>query len=161
MANTTLLRTMVEDYVRGHLEERYKQPFRPRALRLRTGRMRGFDAVSDDGRIVASVSTASGLTRGGGNKPSGKINKGIADLYYLSLIDVPIRLLVLTTPAFHDIFVREMTGALAEGIVIECVPLPDQIQLVVDRIVLEASSEVSPAKVDRLLKEQVEVEADP
>jgi hypothetical protein len=160
MANTALLRTMVEDYVRGHLAERYKQPFRAKTLRLRSGRHRGFDAVSDDGCVVASVSSASGLTRRGGNKPTGKINKGITDLYYLSLLDVPVRLLVLTTPAFFDIFVKEMIGALAEGIVIECVPLPEQMQLVVDQIVLAASNEVTPAQAGRLLKEQVEVETD-
>jgi hypothetical protein len=158
MANTVLLRTMVEDYVRGHLQDRYGQLFSPRTLPLRSGGRRGFDAVSVDQRIVASVSTASGLTAGG-NKPNGKINKAIADLYFLTLVDAPIRLLVLTTPRFHTILVREMMGAVAEGIAIECLPLPEEMQRVVDVIVSAASLEVSPAKAGQLAHEQVEVEA--
>jgi hypothetical protein len=79
MANTSLLRREVEDYVRDVLAKRHDQHFKPRRLRLRSGGAHEFDAVSADGQIIVSIKSASGLTAGG-KDPSGKIKDGIAEL---------------------------------------------------------------------------------
>lgn len=143
MANTSYLRREVEAYVRVVLQQRHGQTFSARTLRLRTGGSHEFDCVSDDGFVVASVKSASGLTASG-KSPSGKIKDSLAELYYLSLIDAPVRSLVLTTPAFYDIFTKVARGAIAEGIAVECIPLPLEIQAQVDRVVRAASAEVTP-----------------
>lgn len=75
------------------------------------------------------------------------------------MVDAPTRILVLTTPSFHNIFMNEIRGALAEGIAVECIPLPADMQHVVDRIVAEASREMSPQVAVRKVAEEVEAEA--
>jgi hypothetical protein len=145
MADTTYLRRVVETYVREQLAAEFGQPFSATVLPLRPGGRHEFDAVSEDQRIVASVKAASGLTAGGRN-PSGKIKDCLAELYYLSLVQAPIRRLVLTTPAFFEIFTRAIVGAVASGIDVVCLPLPTEIQAEVDRVAAVASSEVSPGR---------------
>jgi hypothetical protein len=157
MANTSLLRSAVEDYVRKELRSRHGLEFSPRFLKLRTGGQHEFDAVSSDGNVIASVKSASGLTAAG-NVPDGKIKNCIAELYYLSLVGAPIRILVLTTPAFYEIFTRKMTGAIANGVEVKCIPLPPELQLRVDEVVRTASKEVSPAVIQELAKQAVESE---
>lgn len=157
MANTAYLRREVEKHVRGVLEARYGIPFTSQVLKLRTGGRHEFDATSVDRRIVVSVKTASGLTAGGKN-PSGKVKDCLAELYYLSLVDAPERILVLTTPAFYAIFTKVTAGAVAEGIAIECIQLPAEIQAEVDRIVAAASREVSPAREREAVATEVEAE---
>jgi hypothetical protein len=70
----------------------------------------------------------------------------VAELYYLSLVKAPIRLLVLTTPEFFDIFTKKTAGAVADGIEIICIPLSETIQAEVVEIKRRASSEVSPSR---------------
>lgn len=113
MANT-LLRYEVEPYVRVQLATQFGKVFRSQRLPLPGGVTREFDAVSDDGSIVVSIKTSSGLTSGR-NLPGGKIKAAIADLYSLSLISAPVRWLVLTNPKFHEIFPRVMDGAVSPG----------------------------------------------
>jgi hypothetical protein len=155
VANTAYLRREVEGFVRGELAGRYGQGFSSQTLRLRTGGQHEFDCVSGDGSIIASVKSASGRTARGKN-PSGKIKDCLAELYYLSLVDAPIRILVLTTPAFHDIFLKATRGAIAEGVTIECMPLPGAMQLEVDKIVNAASAEVSPQFARQAVLTEVE-----
>ena len=88
VANTAILRYKVEPVIREQLAVRFGQPFASRILRFPEGGQREFDAVSADGRVVASIKCSSGLTSGG-NLPTGKINSCITDLYYLSLVAAP------------------------------------------------------------------------
>jgi hypothetical protein len=97
MANTAILRYKVEPLVRAALAEEFLQRFSSQVLTLPGGAVREFDAVSDDGTVVASIKTRPGLTSGG-NIPGGKINGCIADLYYLSLLNAPVRLQSSRTP---------------------------------------------------------------
>lgn len=65
----------------------------------------------------------------------------------MSLVDAPTRTLILTTPAFHTIFGKRIEGALAPGLRIELIPLPTEMQAEVDKVVANASREVSPLAV--------------
>jgi len=159
MADTTLMRHRVEDLVRDQLAKRHGSEFSAQFLPLRPGGKHEFDAVSRDGTVVVSVKSASGLTAGG-RVPAGKIKDCIAELYYLSLVDAPIRALVLTTPAFHAIFMRIIRGAIAEGITIECMPLPADLQRQVDEVVRIASREVSPQAAREMVAGEVAIQAD-
>lgn len=143
--------------MREQLAAEFGQPFSDRFLPLRTGGKHEFDAVSDDGLVVASVKSASGLTAGG-NMPSGKIKDCLAELHYLSLVEAPVRRLGLTTPSFFAIFTAATVDAVAEGVEIVCVPLPADMQLKVDEVVRIASQEVTPAAAAAAVAAEVETE---
>lgn len=158
MANTAYLRRVVEAHIRDVLAERYGIPFSSQVLELRPGGRHEFDAVSADRQIVVAVKTASGLTASG-RHPAGKVKDCIAELYFLSLVDAPMRRLVLTTPSFHEIFTKVTRGAVADGIEIECISLPQEMQREVDEIVRMASEEVTPDRMRRAVAADVEAEA--
>ena len=143
MANTMVMRRKVEDYVRLRLCAEFGQPFEARFLTLTTGGRHEFDAVSADGSVVASIKASSGLTAGG-RMPAGKVKDSLAELYYLSLLDAPVRMLVLTTPTFHKLFSKVVSGALPNTLHLRLVPLPEALQREVDVAVEIASREVSP-----------------
>jgi hypothetical protein len=159
MASTAKLRYKVEPYIRRLLEDEFDQPFSSQRLELPGGATREFDAVSADGSVVVAVKTSSGLTSGG-NKPSGKVKGAITDLYYLSLIDAPVRRLVLTNPEFYDIFTTDMAGAIADGIDVVLVPLPAELQAMVDEVIAEAVDEIDRGKARAAIAAEVEENAD-
>jgi hypothetical protein len=159
VADTSYLRRVVENFVRDGLAVEFGRPFTARFLPLLPGGQHDFDAVSDDGAVVASVKSASGLTAGG-RTPNGKIKDSIAELYYLSPGDAPIRRLVLTTPDFFTIFMRKTKGAVAEGIQIVCVPLPIGIQAKVNKVVELASREVTLGAAASAVAAEVETALD-
>lgn len=78
MANTLYLKRVVEDVVRQHLAQQFGVPFESRELTLVTGGTHEFDAVSEDGRVVASIKSTSGKTSGG-KLPSGEIRAAQAE----------------------------------------------------------------------------------
>lgn len=119
-------------------------PFESRVLTLVTGGTHEFDAVSADGTVVASIKSASGKTSSG-QLPAGKIRAAEAELYYLTLIDAPTRLLVLTNKEFYEIMRKRLEGRLAHGIDLKFVPLPKDVQEHVAETQALASREVQPA----------------
>jgi hypothetical protein len=155
MANTTFLTRVVEQHVRDVLADRHNEPFAKEFLPLRTGGQHEFDAVARSRSVVASIKAASGLTAGG-RIPDGKIKGAIAELYYLSLVDAPRRILVLTNPAFFEILKRKTKGAIADGFELDCIPLPVSMQLEVDEVVRKASTEVSLIDATRSIAAEVE-----
>jgi hypothetical protein len=152
MANTTFLAGEVEKFVRAELAKNYRQPFTKKFLALQPGGKHEFDAVSEDGSIVASIKAHSGLTSGG-KLPS--ILACIAELYYLTLADAPTRLLVLTNPQFFEIFKRKTLGAVTGGVSIELIPLPAEMQAKVDVVVKEASREMSQGVVEAAVETEI------
>ncbi|HOI38246.1 MAG TPA: hypothetical protein PLF11_12785 [Bacillota bacterium] len=141
MADTVYLKRGVEQYVRGTLCEEYGVKFSSKILTLVTGGTHEFDAVSEDGTVVAAIKAAGGKTSGG-RFPSGSVKSATAEVYYLSLVSAPLRLLVLTSPEFYGIMSRRLEGRLAPGISLKLIELPPDIQSEVDRIRSIASREV-------------------
>ncbi len=145
MANTQNLKEKVEPFVRRWLRERFKISFESKEIVLSRAMKRNgkheFDAVSEDGKIIAGIISSGGKTSRQKN-PSGKIKKAIAEIYFLSLVEVDKRLLVLTDPDFFKIMRKEMAGKLAEGIEIVCCSLPAKLQEEVNRMRKTASEEV-------------------
>ncbi len=145
MANTQILKKKVEPFVRQWLKERFRVSFESKEIVLtRSQKPNGkheFDAVSKDKRIVAGIISAGGKTSRGKN-PQGKINKGIAELYFLSLIEADQKLLVLTDPAFVEIFKKKTKGRLAQGIKIIHCPLSKELEVEVTKMRVPASKEV-------------------
>jgi hypothetical protein len=88
-------------------------------------------------RSTVQSSPRSSLRRvgtAGGNLPSGKIADSIAELYFLSLIEAPRRMLMLTTLEFHKILCRKLEGKVASGLEIVCESLPPDVQAEVEAV---------------------------
>ena len=147
MAKTSYLTTVVEEAVRATLAQRHGVAFTKRRMPLLPGGLHEFDAVAEDGSIVASIKAASGRTAGG-KVPSGKIKDSIAELYYLSLVQAPRRLLVLTSAEFHEILTRTLRDKIAQGIEVAHIPLPLDVEAEVVRVQRVASVEVTPVLDD-------------
>jgi hypothetical protein len=64
-------------------------------------------------------------------------------VYFLTLVDANERLLVLTNPNFHTIFMRATVGQIARGVKVELLELPSDMQQVVDGVTELASREMS------------------
>jgi hypothetical protein len=64
-------------------------------------------------------------------------------VYFLTLVDADVRLLVLTNPDFHAIFTKVTAGQVAPGIGVELLPLPSNMQRTVDGVTALASREMS------------------
>jgi len=143
MADTTLLKSKVEDFIREKLRSEYGQPFEKQFVDLTTGGPHEFDAVSKDGRIVASIKSASGKTAGGKN-PSGKIKDSIAELYFLRLVKADRRILILTNHDFYQIFLKNLQGKIPFDLEVVNIPLPQDIEAEVRHVQARASKEVSP-----------------
>jgi hypothetical protein len=131
MADTTILKSKVEDCVRTWLEERFWQQFLKLFLPLsgvqgRSPRIHEFDAVSKDASIVCGIRTASWKTAGG-KRGSGKVQGAYAKLYFLSLVEAKERYLVLTDPEFFRCFSEETEGRLVTGVSLLYCPLPEDL----------------------------------
>jgi hypothetical protein len=78
-------------------------------LRLRSGGVFDFDAVSEDHSIVATIST-SGAKTSGGKPAAGKILKLRSDMLFLSMVEAKRRVIVLTEPDMYDQCKKEAGG---------------------------------------------------
>ena len=147
MANTREIWILVEPYVRKELGKLYPEhSFAEKSLRL--GRKRdgsfathNFDAVSEDGTIVATIKSGGWQTSGGKN-PSGKIGQIFQSLYFLGLVDAEVKLLVLTDEEAYQGFSRGTDGKLAKDVQVTFIPLTTDLESTVDRIRQKASQEM-------------------
>lgn len=89
--------------------------------------------MSEDGRIVCGIKTASWKTSGG-KRGSGKIQGAYTEIYFLSLVEAAEKYLVLTDHEFFENLKRDAKGKLAPGIEILHCELPDDLKRVVDHI---------------------------
>jgi hypothetical protein len=99
--------------------------------------------VSDNGRIVASVKTASGETASG-RQPSVKVTSCLAELYFLSLARAHKKLLVLTSAEFYRLFQTAMAGKVPHGIEIRHIALPDDVAARVAAVQRSGTDETQP-----------------
>src|SRR5579884_4396618 len=99
-----------EDWVRLNvLPQRFGQPFHRERLKLSSGGVFDFDAVSADRQIAATIST-SGATTASGKDAVGKVMKLRSDMLFLLLAERPKSLVVLTERDVYDLCLRERQG---------------------------------------------------
>ncbi|MFN8434321.1 MAG: hypothetical protein U0V18_09880 [Anaerolineales bacterium] len=141
----TRVQLEVEDWVRREwLPSKFEQVFRRERLRLNSGGVFDFDAVSSDNTIVANISTSSGITSGGKN-PSGKIQKLRADMLFLLMVETDSRLIVLTEKSMYDLCLKEKSnGRVPHGIEFVLVELPEALSKSLHDAKSIASKEVAP-----------------
>ena len=115
--------TLSEDQVRAHLQSEFKQTFTEKKLEV-GHRVKGeaaykrFDAVSDDGKIVAMVKDYS-ATNLNGNRT--RLARVLQDMVYLHLAEASRKFMYLS-PAFFDWFSKVGDGSVIPGIEVRCIP---------------------------------------
>src|SRR5205823_5645773 len=101
--------------------------FRER-LRLRSGGVFDFDAVSEDHSIVATIST-SGSKTSGGKHAVGKILKLRSDMLFLTMVEAERRIIVLTERDMCDQCEKEAAGGrVPPEIEFVCAIIPDDLR---------------------------------
>lgn len=148
MADTTALKRRIEPHVQAWLRKQFGVRFRRQTVPLTGHGAAGqhqFAAVSEDGKIVASVKNLSGRTTDA-NLPSGKMDSGYAEIYYLSLAQSEKRLLVLTDLEFYRLFCKQSKGMVVRGVDILHCPLPPELERVKEAVRIAASAEIDEGK---------------
>lgn len=145
MANTNLLKTLVEPYVREWVSREYKISISSKEteIKLVSGGMHRFDVVSDDGTLVGGVKTSPLRPSSSGPTVSpGTIKSTYTELYFLSLANAKKKLMILTDRDYYKKFVRDSRGKVAGGIEIVYCPLNDQIRHKITAIHEECRREI-------------------
>jgi hypothetical protein len=153
----TRVQLEVEDSVRENwMRQRFGQPFYRNRLRLSSGGVFDFDAVSEDKSIIASISTSSARTSGG-KHAVGKLMKLRSDMLFLLLVEgISRKYLILTEKSMHELCLKEQENGRA----------PKDIQFLLAEITSEleqrlvharhaASKEVSPRAIEEALPDEL------
>jgi hypothetical protein len=142
----TRIQVEVEDWVRREwMPEKFGQRFYRERLQLSSGGIFDFDAVSEDHKIVATISTSGAKTARGKNA-SGKLFKIRSDMFFLLLVrDVNRRIVVLTETDMVDLCKKETTsGRVPNSIEFVHAVIPEDVAAKLRQARGIASSEVSP-----------------
>jgi hypothetical protein len=135
----------VEEWIRDKaLPSLYGQTFHPGALKLKSGGVFNFDAISEDCCIVANIST-SGARTARRKHASGKIQKIRADMLFLLMASAEKRLIVLTERDMFDFWEAEkQAGRVPLEIEFIRIKLPTELSIALENAKRTASEEVSP-----------------
>ncbi|RJR30442.1 MAG: hypothetical protein C4576_33510 [Desulfobacteraceae bacterium] len=114
-------------------------------LKLKPGGVFDFDAVSQDKKFAACISTSGGKTATGKNAV-GKLLKLRSDMLFLVMAeDLVRRMIVLTEPDMLEVCKREIAGGrIPEQIEFVLADLPEQLKYKLKEARQHASKEVSP-----------------
>ena len=134
-----------EAWVRDHwLPQEYGAKFTERNVRLSSGGQFKFDAVSEDGAIVASIST-SRAAMSSGKKGVGKLMKIRSDMLFHTLAEPARHIMAFTEPCMLASCEAERArGRVPTQIEFVLAPLPDELaaRLALSRD--QSSKEVRP-----------------
>lgn len=132
----------VEDWVRREwMPTQFGTRFSRERLKIRSGGVFDFDAVSDDLSIVATIST-SGSKTSGGKQAAAKIIKLRADMLFLTMVEAKRRIIVLTEPDMLAQCKREVAGGrVPPEIEFVCAELPTELRKRLTAARLKASKE--------------------
>jgi hypothetical protein len=141
----TRVQLEVETWIRQEwMSENFGQKFSKESTKLTSGGAFEFDAVSEDRKIVAVISTG-GAKTATGKSAAGKIRKIRSDMFFLLLADTERRIVVLTE---QDMFSRweeeKDNGRVPPEIEFCLVEIPPELRERLQRARMQASNEVSP-----------------
>ncbi len=141
----TRIQAKVEKWVREQwMPTQYGQKFHRDQVRLSPGGVYSFDAVSEDGTIIAAIST-SGATTSGGKRGIGKLLKIRSDIYFLLLADTQRRLVLLTEQDMYELCEQEKAnGRVPAHIEFVHVQIPADLDRELQAARRVASNEVAP-----------------
>lgn len=142
----TRVQLEVEDWVREKwMTEQFGRDFYRKRLILTSGGVFDFDAVSQDRKIAACISTSGGKTASG-KHAVGKLLKIRSDMLFLLLAREPEkRIIVLTEPDMLEVCSKEKTGGrVPQQIEFVLADLPEELRKKLTQARKNASKEVSP-----------------
>lgn len=141
MANTKLLKS-VEPLVRQWAAVEYQRTIEDGelALELISGGRHKFDVVSVDRTLVGGVKA--NRARVDGRCGTGVIKSLFTELYFLTLVEAEIKLLVLTDPALYRYFLSQARGRIAPGIDVIEFALPEEMMALLAPVHDSSSSEI-------------------
>lgn len=146
MADTSAQRE-IEEWIRSiWMPSEFNRTFSQKKVKLSSGGVFAFDAVSDDEKIIANISTSNALTKAG-KRGSGKLQKIRADVYFLLLApdSVQRRLLLFTESDMVALCKKEQSNGRIPGTIeIFLVDIPKNIREKLLDAKQQASKEVSP-----------------
>ena len=103
-----------------------------------------FDAVSDDGQIVALISTSDSKTASG-KHGVGKVMKIRSDLLFLTLVEAEKKVIVFVEPGMHQWFKQEFeSGRVPRDIEFALAEVPAELRRRLEQARARASKEVTP-----------------
>lgn len=141
----TRVQLEVEDWVRRNwMPTHLDQDFYRERLPLTSGGVFDFDAVSPDGKIVATIST-SGAYTASGRRAVGKVLKIRSDMYFLLLTAAERRVVVFTEADMFDFWKGEVeAGRVPSSIEFMHASIPEELEARLRDSRSRASREVSP-----------------
>jgi hypothetical protein len=141
MANTNLLKS-VEPLVRRWAADQYQRPIEDGeiALELVSGGHHKFDVVSVDRTLIGGVKAS--RARDNGKVGTGVIKSLFTELYFLTLVEAEVKLLVLTDPALYRYFLRQANGKIAPGIEVIEFTIPEEMTALLAPVHEASSSEI-------------------
>ncbi|NMB80865.1 MAG: hypothetical protein GYA14_03515 [Ignavibacteria bacterium] len=144
MANTRT-QVEIEDWLRTNwLPEYYGQKFRRERLKLNSGGVFDFDAVSEDDKIVVIISTSSAVTSSG-KEGVGKLHKLHSDIMFLLMSDCVKRVILLTENDMYNKCIKEKeAGRMPLQIEFMLASIPEDLAIKLKQAKVVASKEVTP-----------------
>ena len=146
MADTGVQREVAEWIIDRFLPAQFGGvAFRRREVRLQSGGLHQFAAVSEDGRRVGSICTGRARTARA-KLAVGKMNKIRADMFFLLTAQCDERFLVFTDREMFDLMQREKNEfrRVPKEIELLFAALPEELRERLDRSQARASEEVTP-----------------
>ena len=148
MANTTQIKNLIEPHVRKWLATKFPgHQFTEKSVRLIWGKDHKFDAVSEDGTIIAEI-LSNGATTRSGNENTGGVRKAEGDLLRFFGIDKhTTKVMVFTDINFLNLISRRTAGLGIERIELFHCQLPSSLDSKLQDI-RNSASEEQRAKTD-------------
>ena len=144
MADTSAQKRAVEWVRNNWLKDRFGKLFEKKTHKLNTGSEVEFNAVSQDCKIIAFISTSTPLVPKG-SVGRGKLSKVRADALFLSMAEGNLeRLLIYTDKEMMNLVAGECgAGRLPRNITVLHAPLPEILQIEVSASRKKASEELA------------------
>lgn len=136
-----------EDWVREEwMPQRFGQQFRRDKVRLTSGGVYAFDAVSADNATLGTISTSNAKTSGG-KLATGKVMKMRSDMLFLILAEPKNAVIILTERDMYDLCEKEKkSGRTPPHIQFHHAPLPPDLAAKLKLAKKVSSDEVSPTR---------------
>ena len=149
MADTTKIKTIIEPHARNWLSDQFPgHVFEEKPVQLASGGRHKFDAVTEDGSIVAAILCNKARTRTN-RENTGGVRKALTDLSYLQALPAGVqKVMVFTDDSFCNLIHRRASGLLMEPVQMLICTLPPHLETLLGEILYEASHEQRAAGED-------------
>ncbi|PJI37618.1 hypothetical protein [Ferrovibrio sp.] len=147
----------VEDWVRENwMSDQFQQRFYRNRIKLESGGVFDFDAVSEDKSIAACISTSGGKTSRG-KLAVGKLHKLRSDMLFLHMaVGVTQKLMILTELDMLELCEKEKTnGRTPSDIAFRHAPIPEDLQARLIKAREIASKEMTGEKVIDVIADEL------